>query len=88
MGPSIERCRRRDVLYWSGTFKNTQGCSSVGRVLVSKTSCRGFESCRPCQILKPLIRESNFPTHLIIEHKRIAATFRFSVGRSPIKNTV
>ena len=26
-----------------------QGCSSVGRVLVSKTMGRGFESFRPCQ---------------------------------------
>ena len=26
-----------------------QGCSSVGRVPVSKTGCRRFEPCRPCQ---------------------------------------
>ena len=27
-----------------------QGCSSDGRASVSKTECRGFDSCRPCQI--------------------------------------
>ena len=29
---------------------SAKGCSSVGRVLVSKTMGRGFESFRPCQI--------------------------------------
>ncbi len=27
---------------------STKGYSSVGRAAVSKTACRGFESCYPC----------------------------------------
>ena len=33
----------------SGDAWFPQGCSSVGRVPVSKTGCRRFEPCRPCQ---------------------------------------
>ena len=33
----------------SGDAWFLQGCSSVGRVPVSKTGCRRFEPCRPCQ---------------------------------------
>ena len=29
-----------------------KGCSSVGRAAVSKTACREFESCHPCQVGK------------------------------------
>src|SRR6201999_118249 len=29
-----------------------QGCSSAGRVPVSKTGCRRFEPCRPCQSIQ------------------------------------
>jgi hypothetical protein len=32
-----------------------QGCSSVGRVPVSKTGCRRFEPCRPCQQYQILV---------------------------------
>jgi hypothetical protein len=30
-----------------------QGCSSVGRASASKSECRGFESCHPCQRYAP-----------------------------------
>ena len=32
-----------------GDAGSLQGCSSVGRVPVSKTGCRRFEPCHPCQ---------------------------------------
>ena len=35
-----------------------QGCSSAGRVPVSKTGCRRFEPCRPCQF-NPLIPKAD-----------------------------
>ena len=28
-----------------------EGCSSVGRASVSKTECREFEPCHPCQAI-------------------------------------
>ena len=34
-----------------GTIEGPQGCSSVGRASASKSECRGFESCHPCQTL-------------------------------------
>src|SRR6201999_1319568 len=37
-----------------------QGCSSAGRVPVSKTGCRRFEPCRPCQF-NPLIPNADRP---------------------------
>ena len=40
------------VIYYR-SVSDTQGYSSVGRTLVSKTKCRGFESFCPC-ILKIL----------------------------------
>ena len=38
----------------SGDAWFPQGCSSVGRVPVSKTGCRRFEPCRPCQFYQRL----------------------------------
>ena len=35
------------VIYYR-SVSDTQGYSSVGRTLVSKTKCRGFESFCPC----------------------------------------
>ena len=32
-----------------GFSKILDGCSSVGRALVSKTRCRAFESLLPCE---------------------------------------
>jgi hypothetical protein len=44
--PMLETARIGRIVWF------LQGCSSVGRVPVSKTGCRRFEPCRPCQALK------------------------------------
>jgi hypothetical protein len=41
-----------------GNAGSLQGCSSAGRVPVSKTGCRRFEPCRPCQYFQSLSHHS------------------------------
>ena len=51
-----------------------QGCSSVGRVLVSKTMGRGFESFLPCQIrgmVHEMYRSSFFVRGEVLEGETV-----------------
>ena len=56
----------------SGDAWFPQGCSSVGRVPVSKTGCRRFEPCRPCQQYQILV--SQFLAKRPVPPERFAPT--------------
>jgi hypothetical protein len=47
--PQAHAAQRDEVGRRKAGSRPSQGCSSIGRALVSKTSGCRFESCRPCQ---------------------------------------